>query len=596
VNPVEWRGASADTSAGRSQMQTRIDIQAKVERYGLLRSALRAIDGSSPDGGGFGLHGSFQQVRGWLLELRSSGALSAQGGAARISSAHFELLENVDRMLDELQRMIVEQVRSIPLSQLRATLPAIKRQHPEALKALLDLCLISHASGSAWPNLVDYLITLLVCEEAEDGRRYVAQDPTLVTPRMQQLCAASDRDKAEVTSALAEMFRNACDDVERGVPAGPIIDQMRSAKHQAMETLLVPELLRAITAYNVAVANQRTELIETQRTLEEAELEAFEESLGSPRSAQPLSEPEPTPVAPQHGNALDSPSLRAVVTAIGWLLRGGAPEQGPASELAAALDRSKLSAYEAAALRDPEPSPVTAIVATAVSVGLILRNIGALGDRLARAGISAEQLQTEWIPELENRMGAEAAALMTGDGYDEARRIAEVRTRQLRKPESEVNVWRLERDEKQREVVSFARKPPATPASSVEEKTKARFRGSPGRWPAVAASIVCAIALGAGANYLFASEEDTGVAFFSEGQLEAVSIYIASGYRNGRGDGPAFVGTLRPQWAELSPVERSELGQAIEKKLLAQGISEFMLFDGRRELMLQRSKGRLEVH
>jgi hypothetical protein len=185
-------------------------------------------------------------------------------------------------MLDELQRAIIEQISSVPLSQLRATLPAIKRQRPETVTALLDLCLIGHSDGTAWSNLVDYLITLLVCEE-KDGRRYVAQDPTQVTPLMQKLCVISDRDKSNGTDALARMFTQARAQIERGEPAEPIIEQMRSAKHQALQTLLIPDLLRAI-----AVSNHKAELIETELTLEAAEFEAFEESLGSTPTEPPV--------------------------------------------------------------------------------------------------------------------------------------------------------------------------------------------------------------------------------------------------------------------------------------------------------------------
>lgn len=576
-------------------MQTRLDIQGKIEQYGLLRRALRAIEASSPDSNAFGLAGSFQQVRGWLLELRAARDSAASSGSAQISSAHFVMLDDVGRMLDELQRSIFEQVSMIPLSQLRATLPSVKRQRPEALAALLDVCLVVHASGSAWSHLVDYLITLLVCEE-EDGRRFVAHDPTTVTPLMEALCSGFDRNKTEMTSSLAEMFRDACAEVERGVPAGPIIEQMRSAKHQAMETLLVPELLRAITAYNVAVSNQRTELIETQRALEEAEFEAFEESLGT-RTDAPADEPE-NPVAPYDGDALDSPALRAFVAAIGRQLRGEDAGPGPEAELAAELDLSKLSGYELAALRDPDPCHVTTVVATAVGVGLILRSFGELGDRLVRAGISTEQLQSEWVPELESRMAAEAAALMNGDGdgYEEARRVAEVRTRQLRISEAEVNVWRLERDAEQDQSVSVAHTAPPAPPPAVEKEPKVRKKSRTGRWPVVAASIACVVALGFGVNLVFSGDRDAKVAFFSDDQLEEISIYVESGYRNGKGAGPAFVGTLRPQWEALSALEREEFGHAIEKKLLAQGILEFMLFDKQRELMLHHSKGRLEIH
>lgn len=115
-------------------------------------------------------------------------------------------------------------------------------------------------------------------------------------------------------------------------------------------------------------------------------------------------------------------------------------------------------------------------------------------------------------------------------------------------------------------------------------------------WRAVAVSIVCAVALAVGASLYFTESKNTKVAFFSEEQLEEISPHIESGYRNGKGVGPAFVGTLRAQWETLPAAEREASGRAIEKALLAQGISEFMFFDKRRQLMLQYAEDRLVVH
>jgi hypothetical protein len=227
-------------------MVSQLEIQARIERYGLLRSALRALEASSPDAGSFGLEESFQQIRGWLRELRTSNADTLRDpsaetqvdGIEQVSSAQIAHLDNLDRKLEQLQTAIVAQIRSIRLSQLRATLPAVKRQNPEELKALFDLCLIAHDSDSPWWSLIDYMITLLACEE-KGGRRYVARDPTRLTPRLDELCAACDREKNDLTDALVHMFHRARVDLERGNPAGPIIEKMRSAKHQAMETLLI---------------------------------------------------------------------------------------------------------------------------------------------------------------------------------------------------------------------------------------------------------------------------------------------------------------------------------------------------------------------
>jgi len=575
-------------------MASQHEIQARIERYGLLRSALRALEASSPDAGSFGLEESFQQIRGWLRELRASNGDTQVDGIEQVSSAQFAHLDDLDRKLDQLQAAIVTQIRSIRLSQLRATLPAVKRQNPEELKALFDLCLIAHDSDSPWWSLIDYIITLLACEE-KDGRRYVGQDPTRLTPRLEALCAACDREKNDLTDALAHMFHRARVELERGNPAGPIIEKMRSAKHQAMETLLIPDLLRAITAYNIAVSNQRSDLIETQRVLEKAELESFEKSLGAKLPAEE-STPRAPSVVPFGGSALDSLALCEIVEAIRRRLLRQEPEDGPELEIAAALDLSKLSAYEEAAFRGSDRGPVMTLVSTAVTVGLIENSLGELGDRLARVGISTEQLQTEWVHELENKIRTETNDLVSSDAYEEARRIAEVRTRLLSKPEEDVNAWRPERDVELDAPRPYARAKRSAPPPSKPAPRKIRVRVGAASGREVVAAIALAGVLAIGASMYFTGGTNSKVSVYSERQLEVVSPHIESGYRNGKGEGPAFVGTLRPQWDALSTAEREASAHAIEAALLEQGISEFMFFDERRQLKLRYAQGRLAIH
>jgi hypothetical protein len=418
-----------------------------------------------------------------------------------------------------------------------------------------------------------------------------------VTPRLEELCAASDLDKNSATDALAQIFRDASVAIEQGVPPGPIIEKMRSAKHQAMRTLLIPDLLKAIIGYNIAVSNQRAELIETQRALEDAELEAFENQLGT---RVPVHEEEPAarpPVSvPVGGSALESRALRVIVEAIHRCLLRQEPGGGPEDEIVAALDLAKLSAYEEAALRNPERDSVATLVSIAATVGLIGKSLGALGDRLARVGISAEHLQTEWAQELERRIRSETSRLVSEDAYEEARRVAEVRARLLHRPGEDSNAWRLERAPEQRAQVSYGARKPSETSPAEEAPRKRRVSVGMESWRSAAAAIALVGALAIAATMYFSGGEDSRVAFYSEQQLGKISPHIESGYRNGRGEGPAFVGTLRAQWESLSPADREASAHAIEDALLERGISEFMFFDKGRELKLRYANGRLAIH
>jgi hypothetical protein len=70
-------------------MPTHRDIQAEIEQYGLLRSALRAIEASSPDASAFGLEASFPMLVSY--QLRSKAAEGAIDVAAiqKAVEAHY---------------------------------------------------------------------------------------------------------------------------------------------------------------------------------------------------------------------------------------------------------------------------------------------------------------------------------------------------------------------------------------------------------------------------------------------------------------------------------------------------------------------------
>jgi hypothetical protein len=466
-------------------------------------------------------------------------------------------------------------------------LPAVRGRHPREVAALLDVCLRDESEALVSWELVDYLVTLLASEE-QGGRRRVVCDPCAVTPRLERLCAAAEAELGSASAELAELLRRAGAELERTEPTKPIVEQMRSLKRGALRKLLVPAVLRAIVDYNLAIWNRLAELNDADRILEDVEFADLE--LPSPAPAEAPEADEESEPGP---SVFESEELGRIVLAVQERITTAepSPPADDADEIAARLELSGLTPFEETAFRTPEEDPTRGLVRLAVSVGLLLRELPAIAESLSSLGIDEARLRTEWRSEIENGLREAMQASLSSDRYDDARKLAELRTRFFRAAEAApgtaahgLPLRTLEVGDLYGEAERQAH-PPRRKAAS--RRVQLRWRET--------ALVVVLLVVALGSMVLVYRGGDVGnVKIYSQAEAAAVSPYLSSGYRDGWGVGSRFFGSVNDDWNKLPSSRQIEVGLELARALKQEGVAEVMLFDSRRALKLHWVKGRLQ--
>ncbi len=235
----------------------KLDVRGRLKRYAALRAALRAVSPAFPPETSGSLQERAQELSG---RLRRAASPDEQPEAAKQTPLHVEL-ERIDQAWVEFARELLSLVSDLPLSQLRATLPAVQESNPDEVLALLDLCVADErALGERW-NLLDYLVTL-ASTETDDGRKRVALDPATLTPSLEALGTETGEHTDADLEDLVREFQAARDQISRGEPLAPIRTRLRDTKKSAVTRLPAPDVLRAVIACNVALWNRLEELTE----------------------------------------------------------------------------------------------------------------------------------------------------------------------------------------------------------------------------------------------------------------------------------------------------------------------------------------------
>jgi hypothetical protein len=547
----------------------RVDVRGRLKRYAALRAALRAVSPAFPPERSIQLQERVQELS---SRLRRAAYPEEQAAAAAQAPLHAEL-EGIDREWAEFSRELLSLISELPLSQIRATLPAVQESNPQEVLALLDLCIADERAPSERWNLLDYIVTL-ASTETDAGRRRVARDPATLTPALEALCTETSERAADGLDELVSEFQGACEQITRGEPLTPVRARLRNAKTASVTRLLAPEVLRAVIACNVALWNRLEELTEADRTLAAAE----RRGLDSQRAAsEPVLRPAPCV------SVFDSEGIRTLEEAIGERLRGSETAACGAADLLDRLDLPSLSRIEEMAFGDWEDERSARVVRVAGVVGLIMRRLEAMSQSLAEIGVTAEILREGWIPEIARELlAATQECLSSRAGATDAARLAEVQTRFLRTA-SEQSLW----SEAEPEDEAPAPERPAT-----APRREQRRRPREGRQPDGATRRRIALAAGfclvtaAVLLHLWINNKQT-VLIYSAAQVAEISPHLDSAYRSAFGYGPLLIGTLKDDWGALSSAERVAIGKEIGAKLRFDGIDEVMLFDKRR---------RLEIH
>lgn len=577
-------------------------VAARIERYTSLRGALRAVHPSTRFQESDQLDEAFREVRGWLRQAAAGSGDPVDGGAGA-------WLAKIDFGLDAIGGEIIGRLRGIPLAQLRATLPQLCQSHPDEVAALLDLWLSEPERALEWHDLVDYVVTLLACDVVE-GRRRLARDPVRVTALLEQTCEAAAVEAGEAAHELARDFDAAREELERGDPVQPIVARIRERKREGLRLLLAPDVLRAIVRYNVVVGRRLEELDDVDRTLGSLELRDVRPRPPADSPAAPAAPteatasteaiasteapaPQPAPAPAASDSAFECAPLLALVRALQDRLARRPAPAGACGELAARLELEKLSRFEERSLRGggADADPTLELAATLLLLG---RRAADEAPALAGLGIDCERLRSLHLPELTQRLSECIRALVDGDAYDDARRIADLRTRMMAAWDEAPSGWQLERAPAPAPPVAAARAPRTPvvrPAEAAAPAQRATSRRPVLRALALAGLLLAVV--GAGALRWWA-RGNADVRIYGNAELAAISPHLLSGYRNGLGYGPMFIGTLRSEFARLPHERRVEATTRAARALEGEGVREIFLFDETRRLQAHWAAGRLD--
>jgi hypothetical protein len=99
----------------------------------------------------------------------------------------------------------------------------------------------------------------------------------------------------------------------------------------------------------------------------------------------------------------------------------------------------------------------------------------------------------------------------------------------------------------------------------------------------------------AGTLFLAASTQwtrsDENIRVLSDLDLNGYSAYLASGYRDGLGTGPLFVGTVNRDWKQLSEGDRAIAADEMRSRFQGFGLREAMVYDENLRMVLHFTEG-----
>jgi len=412
----------------KSQDWPRIDeasVVARVTRYSSLRGVERALLPSVRRRKllpttlvGTELIGRLQKL---LVRIRADGFEFED---------QFEDAENaltqIDEALHRYTQQLLDMIHETPIDKLRATLPRVVVVSSSEVADLLDLCLV-HAPGiltGASQNRIDLLVTLLSRQRIR-GIAILKLDPSKVTPGIARRCGARDAIADYHSLDYARIFRDATMELLSLNDLKEISERMRGIKAELGAHFFDREVLRALVTFNVAVENRMRELCELER----------QQDLTLERTLRALTElddeaPEVANTARLRG-ALGSPGMRALEEAIRERLTGADHAAEVARRLANNIDLSRLDEPDVKALIHPAEDLTSALTRAAVVVGLTLRDLPSLTERLHELDIDVTRMKTDWVKELDRALQTAIQTLTLAGRSEQAMRLARTRMRFL---------------------------------------------------------------------------------------------------------------------------------------------------------------------
>ncbi len=522
---------------------------------------------------------------GELREIREQlRAFGPDSGSTALAAIDVRL----DGVSTELRRLAAE----TPFSELRATLPGLCEKRPEEIAALLDLCLEDEEEIPHLYNLIEYIVTLLSTEWFA-GERQARPDPFNATPRLRRICEAmTDCDPAVIENHLDALNKGILE-LAQAESVEPIIQRIRQCKERVGGLMFFPELLHKIVEYNVTVSNRLDDELEAERTMHVLEA-GIAETLADAEDANDgeavLLEDETSWVDP------DTFEIQAreemVINDIADSLRrrlSGQPSEGPAAEVAGALDVSGLSHWENQAFLAEQGEAEAGLLRRVVVIGLVVRHRHVVEPEFALMGVDPDRFTKIWVPQLDALMQKQITARISASDYQPAKQLAQSRTRYLHPLIEGRRVTPEEREKKEAE----RRTQPSRRRfgrSSVQDRrgkrTKARAGAQPRtrsqRWiRRIAAVAAVAAVVGAGLGVRSVAVQGGSGKPMPTNQVRAISPYLAAAVIHEGAQGPSFVATVGNEWEGKDHAFHTEETIRIGNLLKQRHVHEVALFDER---------------
>jgi hypothetical protein len=598
-------GASGEAADALPPAVAQEEVRERFERFVMLRMASRALApsllGSEADQGS-----ASEALRGRLSDLARRARTRAGSGGPPAQPPRRGELAAVDEELEALAASLRGRASSLPLPQLRSTLPHLLTEHREEVVALLDLLVEDEQGASGRIPLLEYLFTLL-STELEGRRRRVTSDPVFLTPRTSAFCERmEDRLEADAAEAEAAFFGAANQDRASDLIDG-VVGEMRSLKDDLETGIFASGVLRAVVTYNASVWNRVGERIEVARDADRAAA-VFEQLFGTRQREH--AGPEAV-AAPEQAalSVFDAGGMRDIAEALQRRIGEEPAERGregrsPAERIACCLDLSELTGDERALLAREASSRLEEVVGSAILTSLLIGALPVVKGDLDELGIATAGVQGAWVQELDRAFKELVNQRIAEASYQEACALSETKTKFLHLPLSVLQ----RRERRQRAASPPASEPtPAHAAPIVSGRdawrtsaadAAARRRRRPTSPPRALRTLVLACASTAlftfaAVNFLRSAPSSTRM--LAPGELHRVSTFLESGYRNDYGMGRLFVGTLSDGWLDLDAERRRRLAEEAVARLRHAGVEEVMLFDRLRRLQVQASDGRLRI-
>jgi hypothetical protein len=234
-------------------------IRSRVRRLATLRAAQRALSEVADP------REAAETLEVGAKLLRRLQALSGRTGRAEVVDPS-EALRGVDDLLRRLTKQLREVLLEADVPSLCASLAPLVRDESGAIRALAAVALDGDLDSPRLLDLLELLVALLCCQ-GQPGARRMIRAPLEALP---ELAEVHVREAYEAHPEIAEaqqilgraVVRLLRDDI------GATRDRVRSYKRRLGARRLHPEVMAAVVAYDVAMANRLAELCEDQDSLD----------------------------------------------------------------------------------------------------------------------------------------------------------------------------------------------------------------------------------------------------------------------------------------------------------------------------------------